>query len=210
MGQRLVIQLEENGNPLANAYYHWSAYTESAIDLINDVIEYLNDAPTKDGTFISFNEGNKFKATWALFMTGARFNDDEVREMQNVNVNMQDFRFVFDGTEVDRNKGLLFVTEKGMEDTIGWAESIVYVDIVTGDIDFGVMWSENTEDYVERMTYDGESPAIDDFPVLNCPEYPNYFDDSWNQFSNNVKHILSQHQYCAVSENRSTIYEFIC
>lgn len=28
MGQRLNIEIHENGKCLANAYYHWSGYTE--------------------------------------------------------------------------------------------------------------------------------------------------------------------------------------
>lgn len=30
MGQSLNIEIWNNGEVLANAYYHWSAYTESA------------------------------------------------------------------------------------------------------------------------------------------------------------------------------------
>ena len=31
MGQRLVISIQNNGKELATVYYHWSAYTVSAL-----------------------------------------------------------------------------------------------------------------------------------------------------------------------------------
>ena len=33
MGQRLVIEIKEGDTVLANAYYHWSGYTETSLIL---------------------------------------------------------------------------------------------------------------------------------------------------------------------------------
>jgi len=44
MGQRLNIEIISNGKCLANAYYHWSAYSDSAIDLAIKIVrkyEYI-------------------------------------------------------------------------------------------------------------------------------------------------------------------------
>ena len=70
MGQRLVVQIEDCGKQLANAYYHWSAYTESALEITNDVIQTLNE--------IAINKTNIERAVHALYKTGARFSDLEV------------------------------------------------------------------------------------------------------------------------------------
>ena len=38
MGQRLVIEIKEGDTVLANAYYHWSGYTETSLNLLNEVM----------------------------------------------------------------------------------------------------------------------------------------------------------------------------
>lgn len=39
MGQRLNIEILKNGKVLANSYYHWSAYSDSAINLAIMIIK---------------------------------------------------------------------------------------------------------------------------------------------------------------------------
>lgn len=41
MGQRLVISVENNEKKLCNLYYHWSAYTLSALDETKKVIDCI-------------------------------------------------------------------------------------------------------------------------------------------------------------------------
>lgn len=38
MGQRLVIEFLYNGEPILASYYHWSAYTGSTMDILNQMI----------------------------------------------------------------------------------------------------------------------------------------------------------------------------
>ena len=38
MGQRLNIEIVKNGEVLANSYYHWSGFSNSAINLIIEII----------------------------------------------------------------------------------------------------------------------------------------------------------------------------
>lgn len=45
MGQRLNIEIFNNGQVVVNAYYHWSAYTRSALELTAKVISAYNDMP---------------------------------------------------------------------------------------------------------------------------------------------------------------------
>lgn len=39
MGQRLNIEIVKNGEILANAYYHWSGFSNSAINLTEKIIK---------------------------------------------------------------------------------------------------------------------------------------------------------------------------
>ena len=52
MGQRLNIEIMKNGETIANCYYHWSAYTTSAlataIMVISNYEELLNKEEIKD------------------------------------------------------------------------------------------------------------------------------------------------------------------
>lgn len=38
MGQRLVIEFIYDGEPILASYYHWSAYTQSTMDILNQMI----------------------------------------------------------------------------------------------------------------------------------------------------------------------------
>ena len=72
MGQRLNIQFENNTGVLANAYYHWSGYTSSAMLLTNKIIS----SDLIDDTSIS----NKVKAVKLLELTGAGLTRDELND----------------------------------------------------------------------------------------------------------------------------------
>ena len=42
MGQRLNIEITKNGNVLANSYYHWSAYSDCALNITTKIITLKN------------------------------------------------------------------------------------------------------------------------------------------------------------------------
>ena len=64
MGQRLIITIVENGKALANAYYHWSAYTKAAMMLTEDVLLAISN-------YKKTMTNNKLIAIRALEKTGA-------------------------------------------------------------------------------------------------------------------------------------------
>ena len=43
MGQRLVVTIKKEKRNLAKIYYHWSAYTTSALQEVKDIIDNLYD-----------------------------------------------------------------------------------------------------------------------------------------------------------------------
>ena len=128
MGQRLNIEVHYDGELVANAYYHWSAYTSSSLNLLGKVIEAYQNR----------TEINKLKvAVEILQATGAGINEEE---RQNIakdktgrfnNISFQECE--------NRNTGLLSVTEHGMEETRKWEEGRVTVDISTEEFTFDVM-----------------------------------------------------------------------
>ena len=200
MGQRLVVQIKNNdGEPLANAYYHWSGYTGSSAEMTNLVLGYLEDAPKE------YND--KQKAAWSLFMTGARFNPTEVGLLIEKGIK-KDWEFLIDDKEVDRNDGLLSVTEEGMQESEDWAEGLVEINIETMEIYFGVISIETAEDW-EAWREKDSSLAVENLPVLNFCEELEFTLEEWYWFYKRVKQLIHDGHYVAASEDRKTVFQFI-
>ena len=45
MGQRLVVNIVKGKHIIANAYFHWSGYTETAIEITKGVIANIQGIP---------------------------------------------------------------------------------------------------------------------------------------------------------------------
>lgn len=200
MGQRLVIHIKDKGEEIANAYYHWSAYTGSAAELTNDILEYLNEA---DESFTNIQ-----KAVWALYETGARFNAEEVYDMEVAGINYEQFSFVFDGIPANRNNGLLCVSEKGMDQNEYYEESRVEIDISDKEVYFGVICSELMSDYI-KYCKEYNHTIETNLPVLDCDSYMEFDLNSWNKFYTQIKEILNKNKYTAKSPDGEFIYELI-
>ena len=66
MGQRLNIEMKTKGKVVANCYYHWSAYTRSALQLTKEIISNFDS--------IQDNDDVK-RAVKLLESTGAGYSD---------------------------------------------------------------------------------------------------------------------------------------
>lgn len=140
MGQRLNLEVHYEGEVLANAYYHWSAYTSSSLEMLGIAIKAYNQR----------TEINPLRvAVEILQATGAGVDEAEKKQIA------KDKTGKFSGIEfkdaVDRNKGLLAVTEKGIKDTRNWEEGRVTMDIGTEEFLFSVLWADDIEDYEDCM-----------------------------------------------------------
>lgn len=156
MGQRLNFEVCYDGEVLASAYYHWSAYTSSSLGILENVIEAYKNR----------TEINPLRvAVEILQATGAGVDDEEKSRIR------MDKSGKFDGIKfrdaVDRNEGLLAVTPEGIESTRRWEEGRVTVDISTEEFLFDVVWVESNEEYEEcREPGDAEKlPNMDDVGI---------------------------------------------
>lgn len=195
MGQRLVISILNNGEMIANAYYHWSAYTGSAATLTNDIVEMVDEA---DSSFTPVQ-----KAVWLLYKTGARFYPNEITWAKDENIDLKQFDFAFDGVEADRNDGLLSVSQRGMNESTSWSEGDVSIDIGNGEINFEVMHIDTVEDFIE----DAYDVAINTLPVVDL-DYDLDF-GNWNVFYETLERTMKK-SFCAISPDRNIVYQFIC
>ena len=144
MGQRLNIEITDGcGVALANCYYHWSAYTSCSINLIETIIEANEDI--KCNSLLE-------RAVKLLEQTGGGINDFERTRIENNTTGE------YEGIEfkacIDRNNGLISVTEAGIADTRKWEEGRIEIDIENRKINFYVYWGEDVDNYISRRFED--------------------------------------------------------
>lgn len=132
MGQRLNLEITKKNKVVANAYYHWSAYTGSAYELT-----------AKAYNFIKYNKDSikdsKLLAIRALEATGAGVPDwqegeSELKRLRNIRK--------YSTTEFapfqDRNYGIISCFLDSIKETEDWAEGTATIDLDTESICFNV------------------------------------------------------------------------
>lgn len=136
MGQRLNIEIKKDSKVLANAYYHWSAYTSSALQMLGDILSGIDEVEASSDIE---------QAVRLLELTGAGVTGRERDLIQKSSLNNV-INFAIQPA-VDRNEGLLAVTEEGIQETREWEEGRVTVDIGTRTFSFNVLWEEDEETF---------------------------------------------------------------
>ena len=174
MGQRLNIEIIKNGKVVGNCYYHWSAYTLSSLIETNTVIENYDELlkqnlPDKVLTTKMF-ENCKSLDFFSGNFNHAGLSEDSYEYMCNKYPNYE-FR-----KAIDRNAGLIGITEKDIDDTRGWEEGRVTIDLDKEIIDAGLMIDYREIDEYEQDCIDNEEEFnldnIPKFPVDNLDEIP--------------------------------------
>ena len=154
MGQRLNIEIVSNGKLLANAYYHWDAYTGISLQRTDDILNKLNEIK-------EFVKDDLDLAIKLLESTGAGINDVE-RNYILADLELSKYLPINDC--VDRNEGILAITKEGMQHTRYWEEGRVTIDIRKRTILFRVYWEWTKEkcldDYYDMERYE-QLPTID-------------------------------------------------
>lgn len=145
MGQRLNISMEKDGNVLANAYYHWSAYTSSAAYLMMQIANIYDDVKSKSNTPVEL-------AVKLLAETGAGFNPEEAERAQSQR--SRTWNVIPHPDATSRNDGLISITEFGIEETEMWEEGRVTFDLGEETVSFTVLYEWDLEDF--RADYEEE------------------------------------------------------
>ena len=176
MGQRLNIQFEDNTGVLANAYYHWSGYTNSSMLLTDKIIS----SDLIDDTSIS----NKVKAVKLLELTGAGLTRDEFND---------DFPSHLYKAASTRAEGLIAISKEGIEETQSWEEVRVTINLDTQQIHLDIYWDVDSDDYdpediikQDEVTYDSEL-NYEDVSFEKFPELYKEFELNYN----NGKYIVN-------------------
>jgi|SRR5579875_1228951 len=177
MGQRLNIEILQNGNTLANAYYHWSGYTSSALELTQTIIENVDEIQHKDDVV---------RAIRLLETTGALLTEDEIKQMK------------YDGklfrSAKSRNAGLIAISEKGMNETRRWEEARVEINLDEETVSFDAIHLIDKETYLYWY-----GKADEDYEKLPIKSYDYDFENisfsEFNQFASEILEDIRNENY---------------
>ena len=199
MGQRLNVEILNHGTLIANAYYHWSAYTSSSLDIIEQILKSSKDAFEKKGIRNIFDA-----AIDMLESTGAKLTHDELLAYNSIH------EYDFFGNElktkdrdckdVNRNDGLISITSYGMFNTRYWEERRVQIDLNTKKINFDVFFESDNWDLEDRQV------DIDDVPELDI-DFSDISIDDFEKVKNLLLEMKGRKQYDFKSKGK--IYTMI-
>ena len=144
MGQRLCISIKKNGGTECTIYYHWSAYTHSAIRELLQIIEGFEE----DGIT---EESDEYAITASI-----------ERHTQALSL---------DSETADRNNGLIAVSAADMQYMWMSAEYDIAVDLTTDTFSFGVVikYDLDNDDYKECFLNDNSPELLE--KIKTNPEY---------------------------------------
>jgi len=172
MGQRLNIEIVENGKCLANAYYHWSAYTDSSFELAKQIIEVI---PTIK------EEKSVLKAIRLLEVTGAKLMESDLEYAKNIGIDC-DFE-----TATNRNDGLISITDKSINETRQWQEYALYIYLDEGRMNFQVIYNQEVWDWEkDQREYEDNPMTRKDLLMLDI-DFTDVKFDRINEFGEFLK-----------------------
>lgn len=171
MGQRLEVCITDNKTELANAYYHWSAYTNSSFEIATEIVTAINCRKVRGKDKIK-------KAIRLLEVTGAGVTKEE-KDFLKLGTRFKNFRFKKCN---GRNFGLIAVTPDGMKETRKWQEGQVFIDIEGKMVKFDV-WCRYTKKELKEYYPDEK---IEPEKLETAPDFWMSFED-FLDFANNYE-----------------------
>ena len=164
MGQRLCLSIEKGGKELCNIYWHWGAYTDSALLHTKEIVDCI------------YNHKDETDAEMLLRLI--HFCENQGGGIAN-GKNGEDWKYIcnlypdqtFKADNISRSDGLISLSESGMTESHKWSEGDVIIDLDEDLISFGVYAShESFDDFLDCFDDDGdlEYNSLYDFPEIGC------------------------------------------
>lgn len=198
MGQRLVVKVVKDGKDIAGMYFHWSAYSMSALVETRNIINaiYNDESETEDVRLrlIRYCESNG----------GCINGGADSKEWNRIVEMFPNETFKTDGS---RNCGLIALSEDGIDNIHLWSEGDVIIDLDNETVTDWV-WNEyeSIDDYNEdRKEWMDEDEEIKLEDIIDVGYDLNEFDISE---IDNIIHKLNNYDGYVV-RNGKNIYELI-
>lgn len=146
MGQRLNVEIWNGGKALANAYYHWSAYTKSAAQTANSALDYIRNNPIPDGNILLY-------AIRVLEATGAGLTPDQNEYAKK----LPELGGATFAERRSRIHGLIGISENAMKETRCWQEGSVFIYIDEKRVSFCVFSKQRRWDWEKEQREEYEN-----------------------------------------------------
>ena len=195
MGERLNIEIKEGNKVLANAYYHWSGYTSSSLELTQLI---LNSIPS-----VKY-EDKLINAIKLLEITGAGLTENEINYGKKAIKDYDTYNFK---STTGRNEGLIGISKKGIKETETWEEHRVEINLDTKLIDFDAIWKSTKEEYLEDYG-DDEDKKYEDIPIYDIDFHKISFDE-FSEFNKNTMKLINKEIYNVRLKDDESVYGFI-
>lgn len=198
MGERLVIEVKRDEKPLAAVYYHWSAYTHTAITLLSSMFKKVlahANVLTDDElqlelihyaercTELGFLETEKDCQNIMEHFEGIKQKSKnldlsfiEKIFLSNGGLCSEDYEFAlskFPGEiftkDVDRSVGIVGIDQKTIQRMINSAAALISVDLSSGKISNQAIDSCSISEYLEDLEYRDEEYVVEIDDIPRSP-----------------------------------------
>lgn len=197
MGQRLVITINDGNKPKMKVYYHWSGYTDSTFEELNNLwhaIKPLKKAGKSTEEIllgiIRYLEGNVdeehlkwLQKTYPDYKRschgGIGFFNKKDTPLSNEKLPNEELAYIqslypgetFD-TNPDRNNGLVYMSKDGMDDVQSWAEGNASIDLDTETFSHDINWCYHGKDeFIADLAYERNGEIDPDTQAELATEY---------------------------------------
>lgn len=162
MGQRLVVTVRSKDEDICKIYYHWSAYSVSALmetkKILNVILDEENDISDLKLRLIRFCEQN-----------GGGIDGGEGSDEWNY-ITREYPNEIFKSEGIDRSYGLIALSKKGKDDIQYWSEGDIIIDLdecrVINEVS---LWFISIEEYNQELEErDEAAEKLEDIPELQC------------------------------------------
>lgn len=183
MGQRLNIEFYINNKAIVNCYYHWSGYSDSAMEHTRVLIHHLQDY---DFSNMPEDEA-KFIVIRALEDFGARLTEADIEEARNIYPERK-----FSNDNINRNEGLIGITKESMDITRKWEEARVNIFLTRKRFEIdGIFCYSDPDEF--KNDYLDENENIEDYKknIFKIPKEEIEFErvDEIEDYVNNMNYV---------------------
>jgi len=193
MGQRLNIEIISDGKTLANAYYHWSAFSSSSVEIAQTIIKNINNIK---------EESELLRAIRLLETTGAGLSEDEVVYAKQIE-ELKDANFA---KYIDRNNGLIAISENGIDYIRSWQDYSLYIYLDEQRMSYKVFSSQGKWEYTSNCKKNNNYVKYDDIDIVDVNFEDIKFKDI-DKFASFVEEYKSKP--FRISMNTHNVHNFI-
>lgn len=160
MGQRLIVTVRSIGEDICKMYFHWSAFTISALAEVRDMMaEFPMETKSKDEAilyFIKYCEKNGGGISGGY---GSKEWDYITSKYPNEK---------FKGSNINRNQGLISISKEDMDDTQHYSEGDIIINLDDMTVHNEVFFSYSNIDEYNQVLIDrgNDLVTLDDIPKV--------------------------------------------